>query len=84
MALEKKLGAFWMLLPMSLGAILVYNLLRIYDAPIEVVSYPYNQCLKVMTRDGSAKPCSWLQDGQYHRMEYITNPQHGWVDKPAN
>lgn len=79
MVLEQKLGALWMLLPMALGALLVYSLLHIYNAPIEVASYPYNQCLKVVTRDGEVKPCSWLESGQYHRIAYITNPQHGWV-----
>jgi hypothetical protein len=78
--MEKKIGAMAILIALGLGFSMVFTMDEIVTRPIEVVTYPYNQCLKVVTKEGE-KPCSWLQEGMPHRLEYITNPQHGWVDR---
>ncbi len=78
--MEKTIGAMAIVVALGLGLTMVFTEHSINTRPIEVVTYPYNQCIKVMTQDGQ-KPCSWLQEGMPHRLEYITNPQHGWVEK---
>jgi hypothetical protein len=67
--MEKKIGAMAILIALGLGFSMVFTMDEIVTRPIEVVTYE------------GEKPCSWLQEGMPHRLEYITNPQHGWVDR---
>lgn len=70
---EQKLGALAILLGLGFGTLIVVGSQKLLvTKPVKLVTYPYHECVKVLTPEGE-KPCSWLKESQPYNIEYAGN-----------